>query len=57
MKEKTVGSTTSPKLRISIGKWYIEIGKTLAVFHTFEELAEAMKELWGKEKNAPTIQE
>ena len=44
MKDKKVyGSQTSPKFKITIGGWYLEIGRQVAVYHTATELIDAIK--------------
>ena len=48
--EKILGSATSPKVKITIGKWYLEIGKTIAIYHTIEEVIEGIRSLSLKNK-------
>ena len=42
-KVKEYGRGTYPKLRISIGKWYLEFGKEIEVYRTMGELTKAIK--------------
>ena len=43
-KEKLVyGSTTTSRFKITIGKWYLEIGKILEEYNSLTELARGVK--------------
>jgi hypothetical protein len=43
-KEKLVyGSTTASRFKITIGRWYLEIGKTLEEYNSLTELARGVE--------------